>query len=1115
MRRLLFMIFALFMHVGCNDKSSDSKDIAENIDVKRALFSKLSSDKTGIDFVNVNEDNDVHNVYKYAYYYNGGGVAIADLNNDGLQDIVFTSNMEDNKVYLNKGDFKFQDISETSGINSEIQGWNTGVTTLDINGDGFEDIFVCRSGFYEDKDKAKVTNLLYINNGNLTFTESAAEYGLDGFYYSMQACFFDFDNDGDLDLYLLNHPNVFKEIQSGKNNTLLPDLPNESKFSDQFFVNESNKFVNKTKEFGLENRAHGLGVVAFDYNNDGYRDLFVSNDFKMPNIVLLNKEGKGFENTTETSLKHMAKFSMGCDFGDVNNDGFQDIVSVEMLAANNFRKKTNMMPMNTKIYWEYVNKGKQYQDMHNCLQLNNTNGTFSEIAWLSKIAETDWSWSPILADFDNDGFQDLYVTNGFKRDIHFKDFVGSKEMKEAKKQKSYSFESLTQKLPSTKTSNYMFGNNGDLTFSDKTNDWGLFDPMFSYGSAYVDLNNDGNLDLVVNNMNDKAQIYKNNGTGNNYLKVYLKKGANYAYGSKVELYVTDLYQAKELANVHGYLSKSEDVLHFGISDKKKIDSLKITWYDQKITMLYDVKVNENLTVDYEKSDFNSLNSKNIKSLFFETANLNFNVNYVHREAEYDDYLKEILLPHKLSQEGPHIDVADVNNDGLDDFYVGNGSGFAGELYVQQVDATFLKMNQPAFIADKSYEDYGVLFFDYDNDGDKDLYVVSGSNEVPLDSKYMNDRLYANDGKGHFTRTKDVIPNIAASGSVARSEDIDGDGDLDLFIGGYLVPQKYPMAGKSTILMNENGSFIDRTATFSTGLENIGMVKDAAFTDINGDGKMDLIVVGHWMPVSVFINVDGSLENQSEKYGLNNTVGWWNTIYLDDFNKDGKMDFAAGNLGLNSKHKASEKGTFKVIAKDFDNNGTNDIALAYYENGSFYPVRGRECSSQQVPDIKKNFKSYTEFGNASFDDLYNYYDLSDAIKLEAQMFESSIFINEGNKFKIQSLPNDCQFAPTNGICGVDMDNDGQKELVMVGNFYPVEIETGRYDAHIGNVVSVNTDGSMKSIPFAKSGFFANGDARSMKEIIIGGNAYLMVTNNRNKIKFIRENSLSMINENQIQ
>ena len=1112
MKNSIILSGLLCFLVACNQPGSQSEaTVSIQPQINSPIFTQLSEAETGIDFVNVNIDDDVHNVYKYAYYYNGGGVAIADFNNDALQDIVFTANMGDNKLYVNKGNFNFDNVTEQAKINPIKQGWTTGVTTLDINNDGFEDIFMCQSGYYTDKDKDLVRNLLYINNGDLTFTESAKDYGLDGFYYSTQACFFDLDNDGDLDLYLLNHPNVFKEIRVGKDNKLRKDLPNESKFSDQLFINNDGKFTNVTKKFGLENRAHGLGVVAVDYNNDGFKDLFVSNDFKMPNVLLRNDQGIGFTDVTKTAIKHMAKFSMGCDFGDINNDGYQDIISLEMLAEDNFRKKTNMMSMNTDIYWEYVENGKHYQDMHNCLQLNNTNETFSEIAWLSNVAETDWSWSPLLADFDNDGYQDLYITNGFKKDIHNKDFVKSKEMEEAKKNKDYSFTLLTEKLPSSKVSNYMYSNNGDVTFNDVTKEWGLYDPKFSYGSAYADFDNDGNLDLVVNNINDKAFVYKNNGSGNKYLKCYLKNGTTPAYGSKVEILDPDYYQAKELANAHGYLSKSEDVVHFGMGNKQIIDSIRVTWFDNQTTLLLNTPTNQNLTLNYKDAKFNGVHEvMEIKDLFFETLEKDFGINYVHQEKEHDDYFVEILLPHKLSQEGPFMDVADVNSDGLDDFYVGNGNGYAGQLYVQEANGSFKQTNLDVFKADMNCEDIGVLFFDYDGDNDQDLYVVSGSNEYPVTSINMVDRLYQNDGKGNFTKTKGVIPSVGASGSCVVSGDVDGDGDLDLFIGGYTTPSWYPNPGKSSLLINENGVFKDKIKSMAPDLEEIGMVKDAQFADLNKDGKLDLVVAGHWMPMTVFEGGEGTLVNKTETYGLSETVGWWNTVFVEDFNDDGALDFAAGNLGLNTKHKATKEGPFKIMSKDFDGNGTNDIALGYYKQGNFYPVRGRECTSQQIPDVKENFKSYTEFGNASFEELYSHYDQSNVLKYEATMFETSLFLQDNLSFTPTAFPIDCQFAPTNDFLSVDTDRDGRGELVSVGNLFPVEVETGRYDAHIGNVVSIGEAGQLKSVPYVKSGFFSDGDARSIQEIVIAGKAYIMVTNNRGKLQIVKLNDASSAN-----
>lgn len=1097
---VLMMLIIASCAKDTKDKNDDEGNTLKENDLP--LFSKLESDHTGIDFNNINEENTKYNVYEYDYYYNGGGVAIADFNNDNLQDIIFTANMTPHKIYLNKDDFKFEDISEKTNINTtDKRGWSTGVTTLDINNDGFEDIYICRSGWFNDNDL--VSNQLFINNGDLTFTESAKEYGLDGLYYSTQACFFDFDNDGDLDMYLLNHPNVFDENGIRKDGKFL-ELPIEDKFSDQFYINENNKFVNVTKKFGLSNRAHGLGIIAFDYNNDGYTDIFLSNDYKMPNYILENQQGNGFIDVTDGALKHMAKFSMGVDFADINNDGYQDVFAVEMLAEDNYRKKTNMPSMNTKNYWKYVNSNKKYQDMHNSLQLNNTNGTFSEIAWLSNVSESDWSWNPMFADFDNDGYQDIYVTNGYKRDINNNDYlIQAKKLakQKTKEKQKIVFEDLVNNIPSSKVSNYAFSNNKDLTFSNKTEDWGLFSPSFSYGAAYADLNNDGTLDIVVNNMNEKAYVFKNNGNSNNYLSFDLKQNKASAYGSKIEILDNDAYQVKELVNIHGFQSKCEDVLHFGVAKKNTIDSILVTWNDNKQTLLLNTDVNKNIALNYEDAQFIDFKRKDTSNPSFNVSSSDFNTSFTHQEDEYDDYAKELLLPHKLSQEGPFLDVADVNNDGLEDFYVGNGSGFAGVLFIQNENGEFTKSNQSTFNKDKNSEDLGVKFFDFDSDGDQDLYVVSGSNEFNIDSKLYYDRLYENDGTGNFTKTTNVIPEISSSGSSIDVADIDNDGDLDVFVGGYQLPGFYPSAGKSTLLINEEGKFEDRTNTLSDDLESVGMVKEARFADINGDNAIDLVLVGQWMPISIFINENGKYTNKTSDYGLANKVGWWNTVAFDDFNNDGKLDFVAGNLGLNTKHKATLNEPFKIIASDFDNNGTNDIALGYYKNGTCFPVRGRQCSSEQVPDIKDKFKTYNEFGNVTFDDLYKSYDQSNAVKYEATYFESAIFINRGDSFEAIALPKEAQFAPTNAIVIMDMDNDGSNEIITSGNHHPIEIETGRYDAHIGNVFKIKNGETPVSLPLTETGYFIDKDSRCIKNIKIGSKDYLVISSNRDKLTFI--------------
>ena len=1083
-----------------NNKQSPQVIDTNTTTKKTPHFTLVNSQKSGITFNNFNKENNNYNYFAYEYFYNGGGVATADFNNDGLLDIVFTANMASNKLYINKGDFTFQDITQTAGINSNTQDWCTGVTIIDINSDGYQDIFISRSGWFENDQQNKLSNLLFVNNKDLTFTESASQYGFTDQSRSNQACFFDMDNDGDLDMYLINNPKEHTKTREYKNGDIrLVDVGATYQDSDKLYENKNGTYVDITKKAGLVNSDYGLGIVAADLNQDGFQDLYIANDYSKPDAVLINNGNGTFKNTTDQTLKHMSKFSMGVDIADINNDGLLDIFNSEMLGQDNYSKKVNMASMNPKLYWGFVNSGYQYQDMHNSLQLNNGNNTFSEISWMANVAETDWSWCPLIADFDNDGYKDIFVTNGIKREVFNKDF-NNKQGKGLTENPGL-FEGAIRFLPVKKSFNAMFKNNGDLTFTDSAMDWGLKTQAFnSNGAAYADLDNDGDLDLILNNMEEKAAVYKNNAAEkNNALTLTLTKNGNIAYGAKASLLQGEKQQISQITNTRGFQSVSDHRIHFGIGEKTKTDSIIITWPDNKKSVYTNLASNTNHALRYEDAVFTNLRKKPATAVFKNVTN-KIGITSKHQENKFDDYIAEILLPHKLSQEGPFIDVADVNADGLEDFYQGNGVGYPGVLYLQNQNGTFKKSKQKAFEKDKMSEDLGVLFFDYDQDGDKDLYVVSGSNEHDLNSILQLDRLYKNDGKGNFTKTSGVIPRVYASGSCVKASDIDNDGDLDLFIGGFQTPGNYPRAGESQLLINNNGVFKNEIVSRTDNMSSIGMVKDAVFTDINNDTQQDLVLVGHWMAIEIYINNNGAFTNQSKAYGTDNNIGWWNTITATDIDKDGNIDVLAGNLGTNSKHKATSEQPFVIMAKDFDSNGTNDIALGYYNDNQLYPVRGLQCSSEQVPSIKANVSSYAEFGSLTFDQVYSNFNTNNAEIHKATYFDSALLLNKNNQFTFTALPNTTQVAPTNGILVLDIDNNGTEEIISVGNQYPVEVETGRYDAHTGTVMT----NDLKTISLQNSGFFNDKDARDIDQITIKGVKHIMVSNNRDSIEFFKVN-----------
>lgn len=1061
------------------------------------VFSLVSSEKSGLDFKNVLKESDNLNYFTYEYLYNGGGVCVGDINNDELPDLFFTGNMSPNRLYLNRGNLTFEDVTSVINLNKGND-WCTGANMIDINQDGNLDIYICRSGWFEDSEKRE--NLLFINNGDGSFSERAKDFGLNDTGYSTQAAFFDFDQDGDLDMYLANHPAEFSEdLKSFKQKHLNP--PNDNR--DKLYRNDNNSFTEIGLKAGIKNYGHTLGLVTADFNNDGWLDIYTSNDYQEPDYLYLNNKDGSFTNIAPMAMKHHAKFSMGVDANDINNDGWIDLFTVEMMAEDNKRQKTNMAPMNPDIFWRFVDEGFSYQYMHNCLQLNNTNNTFSEIAYLSGVATTDWSWSPLIADFNNDGFKDIFVSNGYKRDVLDKDF--KEKMKTVIGGGEKKFSEIEAYLPSTPLPNYIFENNKDLTFTNQSNAWGINQPSFSNGAAYADLDLDGDLEIIVNNLDSEVSLYQNNiNQKQNFLRVQLVGPASniQAIGSKALLYIGDQKQVNEVSSSRGFQSSSETTLHFGLHKQETIDELHIHWFDGQVTKFSDVKTNQTVKIVYDTSEKDKFiqNSSNTSSPLFKDYTAEINLNFSHKELEYDDYQSEVLLPHKLSQEGPSISVADVNGDGLEDFYIGGAAGFEGGLYIQTMGGTFQQKQSPAFTEDKDKEDVGSIFFDADQDGDMDLYVVSGSNEFEEGSSKYIDRLYINDGQGLFSKDVEALPNLAISGSCVIHGDFDQDGDEDLFVGGYLRPQKYPFAPQSYLLQNNKGKFQDVTQQFAPELAEAGMVKDAVWTDYDKDGDSDLIVVGEWMPIQIYENENNLFKNKTSDFQLDKSSGWWNCITPGDFDMDGDMDYALGNLGLNSKNQASISEPFLIYAKDFDDNGKNDVVLAYHQKGNCFPVRGLQCSSEQIPTIKKKMVSYENFGSASLDAIYGSEALESALNKTAFEFQSAILWNEAKGFKLSALPIEAQFAPTQAILAEDYDKDGCLDLLLVGNQYPVEVETGRYDAHKGLLLKGNCGNDFSAVPFSKSGFFVDGDARSLASLNLNGKTLIISGLNNDKPTF---------------
>ncbi len=1082
---LFFLLFA------CGKKEQPSNAGSNG------YFSSIPPEESGITFNNVLTETDTLNYFTYPYLYLGGGVATGDINNDGLSDIFFAGNMVENQLYLNKGNWQFEDITEKAGIGGSKK-WYTGATLCDINEDGWLDIYICVSGKEGD-----MRNELYLNNQNLTFTEAAEKYGIADPGPSIQSTFFDFDLDGDLDLFVGNYPAMSFSTPNKVYKYKMDNLVWEE--SDHLYENKGNGlFEDVSEKSSIANFGLTLGISAADFNGDGYPDLYVSNDFSTPDRFFINQKNGTFKDELKESTYQNSLFGMGCDAADYNNDGLTDLLQVDMTPEDNRRSKENMASMNPALFWSTVEHGFHYQYMYNALQLNqgiNHEGhlQFSNVARLAGVAMTDWSWAPLFADFDNDGFKDVFVTNGIKRDVNNKDYFD--ELK-TKINFSGSMAAVSHKdIPSEPVPNQVFRNKGNLTFENTSEQWKLDLSGFSHGTAYADFDNDGDLDLVVNNMDQVASLYDNQVSANqSFLRVKLQGPASnpFGIGTKAFVFQKEKLQFQELTLTRGFQSSVEPILHFGLGNDPDIDSLKIIWSDGNQAILLDIPTNQVLTVSYGQAQMvASYNEPTGR--FFEDITANSGITFQHQENFYNDFLFEPLLPHQTSRMGSGIAVGDMNGDGLEDFFIGNAKDAPGALYLQTVNGKFMEQGGP-WSQDVAAEDMDALFFDVDNDNDLDLYVVSGGNEFARTPELMQDRLYLNNGNGQFVKNMESLPEMHTSGSRVKAADFDSDGDLDLFVGGKMQPARYPIADRSYVLRNEgirNGvpKFTDITAELSEDLTNPGIVTDALWSDFNGDGLVDLILVGEWMPVMFFENAKTRFIDRTEAVGSNSHVGWWYSIAEGDFNNDGDMDYVAGNLGLNYKYQASADEPFELYAGDFDKNRRLDIVLGYHQDGKKYPLRGRQCSSEQIPNIKHKFKDYKSFASATLTDVYGEKNLDTALHLKATHFASSVFINDGKSFIVNELPSQAQFSSVNGIVVQDINADDKLDLILAGNLYASEVETPRNDASLGLVLFGNGAGSFVPISPNQSGLYLPGDVKDLQAIRVGdGFALVSLVNN---------------------
>ena len=1085
-------IVSLLILASCS-KDSDQK-----------IFTTLDRSDTGIDFSNNLKENDSLNYFTYNYIYLGGGVATGDINNDGLVDIYFTGNQVSNKLYLNKGNLKFEDITEKAGVGGDSR-WYTGVTMADVNGDGFLDIYCSVGGKFGPKN-----NELYINNGNGTFTEKAKEYGIDDIGNSVQGTFFDYDKDGDLDLFVANYPPTkFNSATGDYVQMMLHVKDNES---GHLYRNDGNHFTNVTEQAGVKNYGLSLSATVGDLNNDGWPDIYVSNDFNSPDFLYINNQDGTFKEVVKEAMAHNSFYGMGVDISDFNNDGNLDLFQVDMDAKDNRRKKANMSSMNPKLFWDVIDAGFNYQYMHNCMQLNTgvyENGIphFGNVSRITGTSSTDWSWGPLFADFDNDGNKDLFVTNGTRREINNNDFFHSLETLNLKPKDLLK---KSQEIPSEKIDNFMFQNNGNLNFEQANKKWGIEYKGFSNGVAYVDLDNDGDLDIVVNNIDDYASVFENSSLKlNNYVKVDFKGNSKNVYGLGNRVYVRTKKgtQMQELTLTRGFQSSVAPELHFGVGEEKTIDEVKVVWTNGKVQKLNNVKANQTLHFKEQDAIEESITVTTPKKQLFATETKVFPV-FKHEENKYDDFKDQVLLPHKMSTFGPVIAVGDLNKDGLDDYFIGGSATYSGKMFFQNKNG-FVEKNIPALELDKASEDTGALIFDADNDGDNDLYVVSGGYEFLINDPKLQDRLYINNGKGDFTKAPvGVLPSMPTSGSKVYPIDYDKDGKQDLLVLGRQVPGQYPSPTTTYLLHNLSTATQPKFEISKKAPKefiNLGMATSAVITDINNDKLDDIIVVGEWMPIRIFQNSKAGFKEVTKEMGLNDdTTGWWWSIQQGDFDKDGDMDYIVGNNGLNYKYKATPNETFDIFVKDFDNDKHKDIVLSYYNDGKQYPVRGRGCSSQQIPNIKKKFKDYESFSEATLVDVYTEKSLKEALHYKVKSFASIYLENRNGKFVIHELPVEAQLSCINQIMIDDYDKDGNLDALITGNMYNSEVETPRNDAGHGLFLKGNGKGKFKSVTAVESGFFTPGDVKNMEKIKVQGKTYLLVTKNNSFLQSVRIN-----------
>ncbi|SHG95153.1 Repeat domain-containing protein [Chryseolinea serpens] len=1072
------------------------------------LFELVPPTRSGVAFKNIIKETARTNALTYENIYNGGGVAIGDINNDGLDDLYLIANAGSNKLYLNLGNFKFKDITSSAGVTAST-GWKTGVSMVDINADGLLDIYVCRSGKENIDDRR---NHFFINQGNLTFIDKAKEMNLDDPSYSTQAAFFDYDKDGDLDVFLLaTNVKVIRDLEFKSARTTVHPYA-----GDKLFRNDNGHFTDVTTQAGILSNAlgFGLGIAVSDINKDGWPDLYVSNDYIEPDYLYINKGDGTFEDKLPEYLRHISHFSMGVDVSDINNDAWPDIYTLDMLPEDNYRQKLLYGPDNYEHYALSVKEGFYHQYMRNMLHLSNGNGTFSEIGQFSGISNTDWSWAPLFADYDNDGWKDLFVTNGYFRDYTQRDFLkykGDYYFKKAVAGEKPDTLELASMMSSTPLHNYMFRNNGDLTFSDQSLVWGFEKKSFSNGAAFGDLDNDGDLDLVVNNQNESAFLYKNvlreKNPASSFLKVKLEgaNGNTFGIGSKVYVYAGKSSQYFEQSPVRGYQSSVATTLHVGLGDEKKIDSVRVEWPSGRVSLLKDIAVDQVLTVGENDGVKQRVVTEKSNTVFTRSEPL---VSYAHQQFPINDFKRQPLLSTMPSVCGPAMATADINGDGLVDVFVSGSELLPGKLFVQSKEGRFHESLSFPSSQDDTHTEVDAIFFDADNDNDQDLYVVSGGfHDYNASDPILQDRIYFNDGQGNFTRRPDALPVIHTSKSCARAADFDLDGDVDLFLGGRIVPGRYPVAPQSYLLLNDgHGHFSKMDDAAFSSIAKAGMITDALWLDLNNDRYPDLITVGEFMPVKVFLNKAGrSLEEDAGAFVDGPQMGLWSKLAAGDFDHDGDVDLIAGNHGLNSQFRASDSEMLELTYADFDKNGSIDPILTNFIQHQSYPVAGRDELLDQVYSLRKKFTSFESYAHAQLGMLFSEAAIGQATVLRVNELRTVLLENVNGKFVKHALPSQAQFAPIGAIEVLDYNDDGKLDILLGGNESAMRIRLGAIDANYGQLFQGDGQNHFKYIPQKLAGLSLIGDVKSLKWITVNGQKYLLAgINNKEMITYKKTN-----------